>query len=56
MGKLPKGITFTPVTTDGIGILQGTPALAAAGTYNFLIMASNGGKVTAVQWFVLNVA
>jgi hypothetical protein len=50
-GKLPKGITFHPVT----GILSGWPARTAAGTYRLTFTASNGVAPDAIQHFVLTV-
>src|SRR5207249_2271354 len=50
-GTLPSGVTFNTAT----GILSGTPAAGAGGTYNLVFTASNGVGSDATQNFTLNV-
>jgi hypothetical protein len=50
-GPLPAGITLSPA-----GVLVGTPATGTAGTYPFVITASNGIAPDATQNFTLTVA
>jgi hypothetical protein len=50
-GTLPGGVTFNSTT----GVLSGTPATGAGGTYNVTLRASNGVATDANQSFVLTV-
>jgi Putative Ig domain len=52
-GKLPKGVSFTN-EGSGVGILTGTPATGAAGTYTVTLTATNG-FASVVQHFTLTV-
>ena len=51
VGGLPLGVTFDP----GTGLLGGTPASGAAGTYNLSFAAANGIGFAATQSFTLTV-
>jgi N-acetylneuraminic acid mutarotase len=50
-GTLPAGVTFNPAT----GVLSGTPAAVAAGTYTISFTATNGVAPAATQNFTLTV-
>jgi hypothetical protein len=50
-GGLPSGVTFNAST----GVLSGTPAAGAGGTYKLIFAASNGVGTTATQSFTLTV-
>ena len=50
-GRLPKGVTFDPVT----GTLSGTPARATTGTYNLVITASTSDQSASLA-FTLDVS
>ncbi len=50
-GTLPNGVTFNAST----GLLSGTPAAGAAGSYPITFMASNGVGTNATQNFTLTV-
>ena len=50
-GALPSGVTFNA----GAGILGGTPAVGAGGSYPLTFTASNGVGANAIQSFVLTV-
>jgi type II secretory pathway pseudopilin PulG len=48
-GALPSGVTFNTAT----GVLSGTPAAGAGGTYSITFTASNGVNPNATQTFTL---
>jgi hypothetical protein len=50
---LPAGVVFT--TSDGAGILSGTPDVGTGGQYDITIEAKNGIAPTADQSFILTV-
>jgi CSLREA domain-containing protein len=54
-GSLPNGVTFTD-NGNGTASLAGTPALGSAGSYPFVITASNGVSPNAMQNFTLTVS
>jgi CSLREA domain-containing protein len=53
-GALPNGVLFHD-NGNGTATLSGAPAADSAGTYSFLITASNGGSADAVQAFTVTV-
>ena len=50
-GGLPSGLTFNTAA----GILSGTPASGAGGTYNLVFTVSNGAGACATQNFTLTI-
>ena len=50
-GGLPSGLTFNAAA----GILSGTPASGAGGTYNLVFTVSSGASASATQSFTLTV-